>query len=80
MIEQWILTGGSTLVFLDPYAETEIGLNPGMPPLNPRSDLKKLINTWGIEFDNKKSAHYEHTVIVRRNEAEILTSFKNSKQ
>ena len=55
MIEQWILTGGSTLVFLDPYAETEIGLNPGMPPLNPRSDLKKLINTWGIEFDNKKS-------------------------
>ena len=55
LIEQWILTGGSTLVFLDPYAETEIGLNPGMPPLNPRSDLKKLINTWGIEFDNKKS-------------------------
>ena len=33
---------------------------------------------WTITtFDNKKSAHYEHTVIVRRNEAEILTSFKN---
>ena len=55
MIEQWILSGGSTLIFLDPYAETEIGLNPGMPALNPRSDLKKLINVWGIEFDNKKS-------------------------
>ena len=44
MIEQWILSGGSTLIFLDPYAETEIGLNPGMPPLNPSSDLKKLID------------------------------------
>ena len=55
MIDQWILNGGSTLIFLDPYAETEIGLNPGMPALNPRSDLKKIINAWGIEFDNKKS-------------------------
>jgi len=55
MIDQWILNGGSTLIFLDPYAETEVGLNPGMPALNPRSDLKKIINAWGIEFDNKKS-------------------------
>ena len=55
MIDQWILNGGSTLIFLDPYAETEMGLNPGMPALNPRSDLKKIINAWGIEFDNKKS-------------------------
>ncbi len=55
MIEQWILNGGSTLIFLDPYAETEVSINPGMPPLNPRSDLKKLLQTWEINFDNKKS-------------------------
>ena len=55
MIEQWILSGGSTLIFLDPYAETEVGMNPGMPALNPRSDLKKLIDIWNIEFDNKRS-------------------------
>ena len=55
MIDQWILNGGSTLIFLDPFAETELGLNPGMPALNPRSDLKKIVNAWGIEFDSKKS-------------------------
>ena len=52
MIEQWILSGGSTLIFLDPYAETEVGMNPGMPALNPRSDLKKLIDIWNIDQKN----------------------------
>ena len=50
-----VLKGGSTLIFLDPYAETEVSINPGMPALNPRSDLKKLLDTWGINFNNKKS-------------------------
>ena len=26
-----------------------------MPPMNPRSNLKKLLDTWGIKFDNKKT-------------------------
>jgi ABC-type uncharacterized transport system involved in gliding motility auxiliary subunit len=55
MIDQWILNGGATLVFLDPYAETEISRQQGMPPMNPRSNLKKLLDTWGIKFDNKKA-------------------------
>ena len=55
MIDQWILNGGATLVFLDPYAETEISRQQGMPPINPRSNLKKLLDTWGIKFDNKKA-------------------------
>ena len=55
MIDQWVLKGGSTLIFLDPYAETEISRQPGMPPMNPRSNLKKLLDTWGIKFDNKKT-------------------------
>ena len=55
MIDQWVLNGGATLIFLDPYAETEISRQPGMPPMNPRSNLKKLLGTWGIKFDNKKA-------------------------
>ena len=55
MIDQWILKGGATLIFLDPYAETEISRQQGMPPMNPRSNLKKLLNTWGIKFDDKKA-------------------------
>ena len=55
MIDQWILKGGATLIFLDPYAETEISRQQGMPPMNPRSNLKKLLDTWGIKFDNKKA-------------------------
>ena len=55
MIDQWILNGGATLIFLDPYAETEISRQPGMPPMNPRSNLKKLLDTWGIKFDNEKA-------------------------
>jgi len=55
MIDQWILNGGATLIFLDPYAETEISRQPGMPPMNPRSNLKKLLDTWGIKFDNRKA-------------------------
>ena len=55
MIDQWVLNGGATLIFLDPYAETEISRQQGMPPMNPRSNLKKLLDTWGIKFDNKKA-------------------------
>ena len=55
MIDQWVLKGGATLIFLDPYAETELSRQQGMPPMNPRSDLKKLLDTWGIKFDNKQA-------------------------
>ena len=55
MIDQWVLNGGATLIFLDPYAETEISRQQGMPPMNPRSNLKKLLDTWGIRFDDKKA-------------------------
>jgi ABC-type uncharacterized transport system involved in gliding motility auxiliary subunit len=55
MIDQWVLNGGATLIFLDPYAETEISKQQGMPPMNPRSNVKKLLDTWGIKFDDKKA-------------------------
>ena len=55
MIDQWVLKGGPTMIFLDPYAETEISRQQGVPPINPRSNLKKLLNTWGVDFDDKKA-------------------------
>ena len=47
-------------------------VNLGTKNINQHSD------GWTITTaDKKKSAHFEHTVIVGENEAEILTSFKN---
>ena len=41
-------------------------------------NIRQHSDGWTITTaDKKKSAHFEHTVIVGRNEAEILTSFKN---
>ncbi len=54
-IDQWVLSGGATLVFADPHAETAPGLRPGMPPRNASSDFKKLFDAWGIAFDASKS-------------------------
>jgi len=51
-IDQWVLNGGATLAFLDPYAETAPSLRPGMPPANPKSDLNKLLSAWGVAFDS----------------------------
>lgn len=30
-LDQWVLGGGATLVFADPFAETEAGPQPGVP-------------------------------------------------
>lgn len=54
-IDQWVLSGGATLVFADPHAETQPGLRPGMPPMDPRSDFEKLFKAWGVGFDTSKA-------------------------
>lgn len=54
-IDQWVLNGGATMVFVDPYAETQPTLRPGMPPRNPQSQFDKLFSAWGVKFDTKKS-------------------------
>lgn len=54
-IDQWVLSGGATLVFVDPHAETQPGVRPGMPPQDPKSEFDKLFAAWGVGFDTSKA-------------------------
>ena len=54
-IDQWALTGGATVIFVDPWAENQIGFR-GRPPADASSSLPKLFKAWGIGFDKSKSA------------------------
>ncbi|MEO1793369.1 MAG: Gldg family protein [Pseudomonadota bacterium] len=49
-LDQWVLSGGAMMAFVDPFAENQPGLRPGTPALNPRSDLAKLFKAWGIAY------------------------------
>ncbi len=53
-LDQWVLTGGATMIFVDPYAENQIGPR-GQPPADPSSSLDKLFGAWGVGFDSKRS-------------------------
>jgi len=59
-IDQFVLAGGRTLVFVDPHAESEPAVrdpnNPmsGFGPKN--SELTKLFDAWGVEMVNGKLA------------------------
>lgn len=54
-LDQWVLSGGATMVFVDPFAETQQGPRPGMPAPNPTSDLDKLFAAWGVTYDPEKA-------------------------
>ncbi len=69
-IDQFVLNGGRLIAFVDPYAETD---TPVPDPQNPmagltaprNSDLKKLLDQWGIELtDRKFAADRQHAVRV----------------
>ena len=53
-LDQWVLGGGATMIFVDPYAENQIGPR-GAPPPDPSSNLEKLFGAWGVGFDPKRS-------------------------
>ncbi|WP_026782192.1 GldG family protein [Pleomorphomonas koreensis] len=54
-LDQWVLGGGATLVFADPFAETEAGPQPGVPAENNATDFQKMFDAWGVGFDVKKA-------------------------
>ena len=42
-----------------------------------RKEVKQMKDGWTIRtFDGKPSAHFEHSVVVRKNKAEILSDFE----
>lgn len=53
-IDQWAVNGGATLVFVDPWAENQVGMG-GRPPPDASSSLDKLFKAWGVEFDAKRA-------------------------
>ena len=51
-IDQFVLGGGHTLVFVDPNAEADMNPTvPGLPPLPGKSELEDLLAAWGLELD-----------------------------
>jgi ABC-type uncharacterized transport system involved in gliding motility auxiliary subunit len=55
-IDQFVMRGGRLMVMVDPWSEA-MAATPsptGMPPENTGSNLKKLFDAWGIEFDPTK--------------------------
>jgi ABC-type uncharacterized transport system involved in gliding motility auxiliary subunit len=54
-IDQYVMRGGKTMVFVDPYSEeaTRGNAMQRQPP-DTGSDLKKLFAAWGIEYDQEK--------------------------
>lgn len=49
-IDQWVLAGNPTLIFVDPLAENQVGPR-GAPPPNQSSDLEPLFKAWGVKYD-----------------------------
>jgi ABC-type uncharacterized transport system involved in gliding motility auxiliary subunit len=53
-LDQWTLSGGATLIFVDPNAENQMGPR-GAPPPEPASTLPKLFEAWGVGFDTNQA-------------------------
>jgi len=54
-IDQFILKGGTAVIFVDPLAEADPatppqGMPSGMPPQGQSSDLPTLFSAWGLQF------------------------------
>jgi len=54
-IDQFVMRGGTALIFVDPVAAVDAtvdeGMPQGMPPMGQASDLPLLFKGWGIEFN-----------------------------
>ena len=54
-IDQYVMRGGKTMVFVDPYAEEGSRSNQAMRlPPDQGSDLDELFKAWGIEYSRDK--------------------------
>jgi ABC-type uncharacterized transport system involved in gliding motility auxiliary subunit len=54
-IDQFVMRGGRLMVMVDPHSDAQANApNPnGEPPQDTSSDLKKLFDAWGIQYDPK---------------------------
>ena len=67
-LDQWVMAGGATMVFVDPHAETQMGARPGMPPESQSSTLAGLFEAWGVAYDPARAvADPAHGIRTTRN-------------
>jgi ABC-type uncharacterized transport system involved in gliding motility auxiliary subunit len=52
-IDQFVMRGGKLMAMVDPWSEAMAATpsQTGMPPTDTHSDLKRLFDAWGIQFD-----------------------------
>ena len=55
-IDQFVMRGGRLMAMVDPHSEGQASApsQTGQPPTNTASDLKKLFDAWGIDYDPKQ--------------------------
>lgn len=56
-IDQFVMRGGKLMAMVDPWSEAMASTpsQGGAPPEDTHSDLKKLFDAWGVEFDPDQS-------------------------
>jgi ABC-type uncharacterized transport system involved in gliding motility auxiliary subunit len=52
-VDQWVLAGKPAIIFVDPFAENQMGPGGGPAP-NASSTLEPLFKAWGVKFDTGK--------------------------
>ncbi len=55
-VDQYVLSGGRVLAFIDPNTETSPSGPQGMPPLPMSTEMLKLLEAWGLKMDDSKVA------------------------
>lgn len=56
-IDQHVMRGGGTIVFLDPNADSMVTRSPGgaLIPAGMRSDMPRLLEAWGVVYDSGRA-------------------------
>ncbi|MCC6950293.1 MAG: GldG family protein [Phycisphaerales bacterium] len=49
-IDQWVLSGGATIIFADPLCEADLSAGQGSPGVPSAQGLSKLWGAWGVEI------------------------------
>jgi len=53
-IDQWVMGGNPAIIFVDPFAENQLGPRGGPSP-NPTSTLEPSFKAWGVKFDTARA-------------------------
>jgi len=72
-IDQYVLSGGKAMVFVDPYCVSDTSRQSFMGP--PSSSLSRLFKAWGVLFDARKVvADFDQATPVRTRENRVERS------